>query len=91
MMLHPRTLRKAREQVNCLMTDGFSARYIKNYLIRWTRWWCGASTLWQQQKVLQQFFEACWDIQISAVAMTLMSAKITSERKRIAVLDLGGL
>ena len=32
MVPHPRTLRKAREQVKSMVIDGFSSRRIKNYL-----------------------------------------------------------
>ncbi|AMQ26617.1 hypothetical protein ACJEHO_08595 [Legionella pneumophila] len=34
-----RTLRKAREQVKQMVTDGVSLRRIKSYLSRWCAWW----------------------------------------------------
>ena len=37
---HARTLRKAREQIKCMVTDGISAHCIRNYLHRWALWWC---------------------------------------------------
>jgi hypothetical protein len=84
MSLHARTFRKAREQVRLLIADGFSTSKIKNYLIRWARWWVEIFASWRLQKILQQFFEHSWNIQISAVAMAIMPAGITSDCRRSA-------
>lgn len=46
-------------------------------LIRWARWWVGISASWQLQIILQQFIDCCWNIQVSAVAMTLISVETT--------------
>jgi hypothetical protein len=35
---HPRTLRKAREQVKYMVIDEVSPRRIRNYLQRWAAW-----------------------------------------------------
>lgn len=57
---HPRTLRKAREQVKHMVQDGTSSRRIRNYLHRWTTWWTNSSNTWQYQQLLQWFMEVCW-------------------------------
>lgn len=69
---HPRTLRKAREQIKSMVIDGISFRRIRNYLHLWTTWWVRTAG-WQYQKLLCWFIDACWDINIVARAMTLMS------------------
>ena len=61
MIPHARTLRKAREQVRCMVIDGLSARRIKNYLHLWARWWANASDTWIYHGILQWFVDACWD------------------------------
>jgi hypothetical protein len=58
---HPRTLRKAREQVKYMVIDGTSSRRIRNYLHRWVMWWTTTSTTWQYQELLQRFIDVCWD------------------------------
>jgi hypothetical protein len=40
---HPRTLRKAREQVKSMVIDEASPRRIRNYLHRWVIWWAMTS------------------------------------------------
>ena len=35
---HPRTLRKAREQIRWMVTDEVSLPKIRNYFARWLRW-----------------------------------------------------
>ena len=44
--VHPRTLRKAREQVNQMVINGVSLRRISNYLHRWSTWWVGTAESW---------------------------------------------
>jgi hypothetical protein len=58
---HPRTLRKAREQVNQMVATGLSARKISSYLHRWSLWWMGTSESWTYQELLGWFFNACWE------------------------------
>ena len=57
---HPRTLRKAREQVKYMVIDGTSSRRIRNYLHRWVTWWAMTSKTWQYQELLQWFIDVCW-------------------------------
>ena len=58
---HARTLRKAREQIKCMVTDGISAHCIRNYLHRWALWWCRTSEIWQYDELLKWFIESCWE------------------------------
>lgn len=60
--LYARTLRKAREQVKCMVADGLSARQIRNYLARWSQWWQNTTTIWSTNKLIQWFCKACWDL-----------------------------
>ncbi|MFU7598282.1 hypothetical protein ACM9VS_05555 [Legionella pneumophila] len=71
MVPHPRTLRKAREQVKYMVIDGSSAYRIRNYLHRWTMWWTNTSTTWQYQELLQHFINASWHEQATAYATAL--------------------
>lgn len=57
---HPRTLRKAREQVRVMVLDGLSAQRIRSYLHRWVAWWATTSNTWQYQELLQWFMDVCW-------------------------------
>ena len=58
---HPRTLRKAREQVKLMVHDGFSTQIIKSYLRRWAQWWVGTTACWSYETLLHAFITACWD------------------------------
>jgi RNA-directed DNA polymerase len=45
---HPRTFRKAREQVKTLVSDQVSPARIKDYLQKWARWWGATrSRVWE--------------------------------------------
>jgi hypothetical protein len=65
---HPRTLRKAREQVKHMVIDGTSSRRIRNYLHRWVAWWVNASDTWQYQELLQWFMDVCWQARVTDYA-----------------------
>ncbi len=56
---HPRTLRKAHEQVKQMVINGVSLRRISNYLYRWSTWWAGPSECWDYLELLGWFFNAC--------------------------------
>ena len=73
---HPRTLRKAREQVKQMVIDGLSARRIRRYLHRWAMWWVRASKSWQYQELLAWFLQACWDLNPVAYAAGLLQHAI---------------
>ena len=55
-----------------MMQDGFSTPRIKAYLSRWVSWWSRISEIGGPQKILRLFFEHCWDIQISTIALEVM-------------------
>jgi hypothetical protein len=57
---HPRTLRKAREQIKQMVNDGFLSKRIRSYLNRWVAWWVTTSNTWHYQEILQWFIEVCW-------------------------------
>ena len=52
-----RTLRKAREQVKCMVIDGVSPFKTRNYLNRWVIWWVIISDTWHYLDILQQFMD----------------------------------
>ena len=68
---HPRTLRKAREQVKQMVLDGTSSRRIRRYLNRFCAWWVNASDTWHYQEFLQWFLEVCWDKSAAEYATAL--------------------
>ena len=69
---HPRTLRKAREQVKHMVMLGISSRRIRRYLNRWATWWVGTSECWQYQELLVWFIKACWSDAPAAYAAGLL-------------------
>ena len=77
---HPRTLRKAREQVKLMVLDGLSAQRIRNYLHRWVAWWAMTSNTWQYQELLQWFLNVCWQEQVTAYAVALYHLCISKSR-----------
>ncbi len=58
---HPRTLRKAREQVKQMVKDGVSPGRIRSYLHRWGAWWVRTSETWGYQDLFVWFLEVCRD------------------------------
>ena len=72
MVPHARTLRKAREQVKCMVIDGISSRRIRNYLHRWVIWWrATTSESWHYLEILKWFVETCWDKTAATYATVL--------------------
>lgn len=69
---HPRTLRKARENVTWMVTHGVSHRKTKNYLHRFVLWWQKTAEVWQYIELLQWFIESCRAPQPKAVAAALL-------------------
>lgn len=69
---HARTLRKARIQVQQMVTIGFSTKHIRRYLDQFIRWWAKTIDSWTYQKLVIWFVEACWDIQPSAHAVAFL-------------------
>jgi hypothetical protein len=77
---HPRTLRKGREQVRCMVADGMSSRKIRNYLHRFCTWWVKTSTVWQYNEILWWFIKTCWDVGPAAYAAGLLAHYLTKSR-----------
>jgi hypothetical protein len=69
---HPRTLRKARENVKWMVNDGVSLLKTRNYLHRFVRWWAQTSDVWQYEELLRWFFDACWELPPAAIAAGLL-------------------
>ena len=69
---HARTLRKAREQVKQMVTDGFSTAEIRCYLTRWALWWAKTDERWTVKALLTWFWEACWDLSSTLLAEGLL-------------------
>ncbi len=77
---HPRTLRKAREQVKHMVIDGTSSRRIRHYLHRWVAWWVNTSETWQYQELLQWFIDVCWPVHVFDYATGLYQLHINKLR-----------
>ncbi len=84
---HPRTLRKARDQVMWMIKDGLSATKIKRYLHLWTVWWVNTSETWQYTELLDWFIRSCWNIAPAAFAAGLQ-CQSTLSRRPIALVCL---
>jgi hypothetical protein len=69
---HPRTLRKAREQIKWMVHDGFSTQTIRRYLHRFALWWANTSDTWTYEALLAAFASSCWDKQLAIVAYDLL-------------------
>jgi hypothetical protein len=73
---HARTLRKAREQVKSMVTDGASPRHIRKYLARWIQWWNETVDDWSKSQLIAWFCRACFDITPAAYAAGLLLRQI---------------
>lgn len=82
-MPHPRTLRKAREQIKYMVIDEVSPRKIKNYLHRFCLWWVKTSSVWQYGDILRWFIETCWEINLAAYAAGLLKRHLNELEKAI--------
>ena len=58
-----------------MVSSGFSARLIKSYLSRWTRWWVGTTGTWEHDDLLKRFIDVCRDEQAAAIAVSLLACK----------------
>ncbi len=56
---HPRTLRKAREQVKQMVNHGFLSKCIRRYLYRWVIWWTQTAATWEYHELLRYFIDVC--------------------------------
>ena len=69
---HPRTLRKARENVKAMVKSEVSPRRIRSYLHRWSTWWVGTAQSWQYHELLEWFLHVCWDLTPARYAIGLL-------------------
>jgi len=69
---HPRTLRKAREQVKAMVKDGVSSQRIRCYLHAWATWWVRTQESWQYDQLLVRFISTCWDTVTKHYAYSLL-------------------
>ncbi len=74
---HARTLRKARENVRWMVTDGLSAQKTRNYFLKWARWWVKTVTIWDFQMLVEQFISMCWHDAPVIVATDVLSSYLT--------------
>lgn len=77
---HPRTLRKAREQVKAMVNDGVSCLKIRTYLRRFVLWWAKTVETWRYEILLHQFIQSCWDVQLAAIGASISQRQATLER-----------
>ena len=68
---HPRTLRKAREQVKQMVHDGFSIQSIRRYLHRFVLWWVNTAETWTYDEILILYQETCWNKRLAMFAEEL--------------------
>ena len=69
---HPRTLRKARTQVQLMVATGFSTRRIRSYLHRFVLWWVNTTRIWNYDELIKWFVDASFDINPAAFAVGLL-------------------
>lgn len=69
---HPRTLRKARENVKQMVADGVSLQRIRNYLSNWVTWWVRTSEKWDYLELLKWYLAVCRDEMCSVLAHSLI-------------------
>ena len=73
---HPRTLRKARLQVQQMVNDGFSTREIRSYLHRFILWWANTTKIWTYEEIIKWFCDACFDLIPAAIAAGLLLKRL---------------
>lgn len=82
MTLHPRTLRKARENVKWMVADQVSPAKIKRYLVYWTGWWVRTSTIWDFRELVEMFISVCWYEAPVAIAREVLNHYLTGLNTR---------
>ena len=87
---HPRTLRKARENVKAMVNSGVSPCRIRSYLHRWSTWWVGTAQSWQYQELLEWFLQVCWDLKPAAYAAGLIHHAIMKAANHDSVMPSPG-
>lgn len=74
---HPRTLRKARENVKQMVNTGVSLRRIRRYLHHFVIWWVKTVEIWHYEELLHSFIATCWEINPAAIAAGLLQKRVT--------------
>ena len=87
---HPRTLRRARENVKWMVADQVSPAKIKNYFVHWVRWWARTSIIWDFQELVEMFISMCWNQAPAAIASEVLKSYLTESNTR-ASLDASAL
>jgi hypothetical protein len=70
---HPRTLRKARENVRLMVADQVSPAKIKRYFVQWARWWTKTANIWDFQTLVEYFINTCWQKEPADIADEVLS------------------
>jgi hypothetical protein len=82
---HPRTMRKAREQVKYMVIDKVSPSKIRNYLNRWVTWWQNTTKIWDYEEIIKWFCAACFDVILAAIyAAGLLLKRLRESHSSIA-------
>ena len=74
---HPRTLRKARENVRLMVADQVSPAKITRYFVQWARWWVKTANTWDFQTLVEQFINTCWQPETASIAADVLSRYFT--------------
>ena len=74
---HPRTQRKARENVKHIVNSGVSLRKIRRYLHHFVIWWVKTVEIWHYEELLHSFIDTCWEINPAAIAAGLLQKRVT--------------
>jgi hypothetical protein len=77
---HPRTLRKARENIKWMVIDGVSLQKTRNYLHRFILWWQKTAEDWQYDELLHWLIASCWERTPAAIAAGLLQNASTLPR-----------
>lgn len=83
---HPRTMRKAREQIKQMVHDGFSIQSIRRYLHRFVLWWVNTSDIWTYNELLILYQETCWDKRLATFALDLLKQRAVKKSHTTTVM-----
>jgi hypothetical protein len=72
MILHPRSLRKARERIKYMVADGASHLQTQDYLYRFVIWWARVIVTWTNEEIIEAFIASCWTAQYATVGYGLL-------------------
>ena len=69
---HPRTLRKAREQIQCMVADGASLPQTRIYIRRFVMWWVKTVVSWSYNELVESLIQSCWSSHIASIVYGLL-------------------